>query len=54
MLNVQDFLMVAVHCQFFPNEMVAITIVRKNPYRSPLHDKVCEEKLHPGMKQAAS
>jgi hypothetical protein len=32
------------------NEMIIITIARKIPYRSPLHDKVCEEKLHPRMK----
>jgi hypothetical protein len=53
-LNAQEFLIFAVHCQFFPNEIVVITIERKNPYGSPFHDKVCEEKLHLGMKQAAS
>jgi hypothetical protein len=47
-------LMFPAHCQFFPNEMMAITIERKIPYGSPLHDKVCEQKLHLRMKQDAS
>jgi hypothetical protein len=32
------------------NELMIITIGRKIPYRSPFHDKVYAEKLHPRVK----
>jgi hypothetical protein len=38
------------NCGLSAIEMMVITIAQKNPYPSPLHDKVCEEILHAWMK----
>jgi hypothetical protein len=53
-LKANDFLPLSASREFSANEVPEITIARKIPYRSPFHDKVCEEKMQSSVKQAAS